>query len=80
MEDRDWPPPDYNRPLQLSPGPEYVLPQRYSRQLAPVDGGIYWHLYYRGARINGGLADNEHDARRESWSSAQHHSCRRVIA
>lgn len=43
--------------------------QHYSHSLKKLpDGGWYWHLFFDGERINGGLASSErscHDAIRE---------------
>ena len=50
------------------------LPEGYRRSYAFIDGqGVYWHLYHRDDRVNGGLADEEDHARRESRRCAWAH-------
>lgn len=48
------------------------LPDGYDRTLTPLGGGeLYWHLYFRGEPVNGGIArsleDGEEECRRRAW-------------
>ena len=38
-----------------------------------ADGSFYWHLFYRGERVNGGLSATREDARADSASARVHH-------
>jgi hypothetical protein len=49
------------------------LIRRYSFSSKRLDGCWYWHLYFDGERINGGLAESEAHCRRlVSEYKAQH--------
>jgi hypothetical protein len=56
-----------------------VMPEGYTRRLAALGNGTYWHLYHAGQRINGGLASDELAAARACRSSARQHELARAF-
>ena len=49
------------------------LPAGYRRSCVPLDAGVYWHLFYKGDRVNGGLAEDPDQAKSESRRCAYAH-------
>jgi hypothetical protein len=45
----------------------------YDADIREVDGGWYWHLYYHGERVNGGLAEDWIGALRAARHGASGH-------
>jgi hypothetical protein len=47
--------------------------KQYEWSVVPVQEWWYWHLYWKGVRINGGLADEHQHASYEAESVAYRH-------
>lgn len=46
----------------------------YDRQVTPLgDGQFYWHLLFRGERINGGLSSSYTGAMSDAWFVMSRH-------
>lgn len=54
---------------------EPPLPGGYTREYTPLGGGeVYWHLFYEGRRVNGGLSQDQTEAEDEARRAARCHN------
>lgn len=51
----------------------YVLPHGYTADYVPYPDGVYWHLYFAGQRVNGGLAEDHEFAQSRACNYALQH-------
>lgn len=51
----------------------FTMPLGYSARYSACEGGVYWHLFFGGERVNGGIAGDDFEAGTEAACHAQRH-------